>query len=652
MGPMGLTGMQGMTPRLLPMPPQHLNKPSFVHPPPQDGFEMEEEDFKELQTLHQELVDSHNELRNEHAHLLKAHEDLIIAMRQNATNGAEKNLKRHPALGVVRLDYEYPPAPGDSDHPGSFGYDVYYRCVPGLTFEMCQSGQFTELVERRFADAIKHLEARGASAITGDCDFMMAFQVLARKIASKPIFMSSMVQCPIIAASLDPDDDILILTANSESLKPQKEILLTSCGFDVSKERFHIHGCEDVPGFEAVSLGQKVDVEKVQPGILQLVKGIIKEKPEIRAILLECTELPPYADALRYHTGLPVWDAITAADFYVTAFRDEPRFGQQDWQREWDGQQEAYELGDHLTKDEQALLVNKAQKNLGKKVEALSKGQQIEQIQKKVRRQQAPILGVIRLDYNYPPAPGDVDFPGTYNYDVLFRVVPGFTFAMAQSGQLSEDVEQEFIDAVKWLEMRGVAGITGDCGFMMAFQPLASSIASVPVFMSSMMQSPMISVAFDKYDKVLILTANDESLKPQKETLLRQCGFNVDDQRFMIVGCQNVPGFNAVAEGRKVDVEYVTPGIVYLVKQHLKKHPSVRGILLECTELPPYADALRDETGLPVFDAITNADFFISARMDNPRFGFNQWQLGWDGIQDTYEFGSNLSFKRASKLLS
>ena len=38
---------------------------------------------------------------------------------------------------------------------------------------------------------------------------------------------------------------------------------------------------------------------------------------------------------------------------------------------------------------------------------------------------------------------GDVDFPGTYNYDVLFRVVPGFTFAMAQSGQLSEDVEQE-----------------------------------------------------------------------------------------------------------------------------------------------------------------------------------------------------------------
>ena len=90
---------------------------------------------------------------------------------------------------------------------------------------------------------------------------------------------------------------------------------------------------------------------------------------------------------------------------------------------------------------------------------------------------QAPILGVIRLDYNYPPAEGDIDCPGSYDYDVLFRVVPGFTFEMAQSGLLSEDVEQEFIDAVKWLEARGVSGITGDCGFMMAFQPLASQLA-------------------------------------------------------------------------------------------------------------------------------------------------------------------------------
>jgi len=198
---------------------------------------------QEMLALHHDLLQSHTSLQRQHADLMKAHKELLEAFKHatfNAAAGAGANptgkkMSKHPALGVVRLDYDYPPAPGDSDHPASFGYDVYFRCVPGLSFEMCQTGKFTEEVERRFADAIKHLEARGVSAITGDCGFMMAFQVLARKIASKPIFMSSMVQCPIIAASMDPDDQIMVLTANEHSLKPQKEILMNSCGFDVDQ---------------------------------------------------------------------------------------------------------------------------------------------------------------------------------------------------------------------------------------------------------------------------------------------------------------------------------------------------------------------------------------------------------------------------------
>ena len=45
-------------------------------------------------------------------------------------------------LGVIRLDYDYPAIPGDIDSPESFGYEVVYRTVPGLTFEMAQSGRY------------------------------------------------------------------------------------------------------------------------------------------------------------------------------------------------------------------------------------------------------------------------------------------------------------------------------------------------------------------------------------------------------------------------------------------------------------------------------------------------------------------------------
>merc|ERR1719183_1135914 len=64
----------------------------------------------------------------------------------------------------------------------------------------------------------------------------------------------------------------------------------------------------------------------------------------------------------------------------------------------------------------------------------------------------AACLGVIRLDYDYPPAPGDIDCPDSFNYDVYYRVVPGLTFSMCQSGKLTSDVRMEFLEAVDWLE--------------------------------------------------------------------------------------------------------------------------------------------------------------------------------------------------------
>lgn len=72
----------------------------------------------------------------------------------------------------------------------------------------------------------------------------------------------------------------------------------------------------------------------------------------IRAILLECTELPPYADALRYSTGLPVYDAITCADSFVDGVLDNPRFGIGGWMREFNGKQHTYKLGVELGDDD------------------------------------------------------------------------------------------------------------------------------------------------------------------------------------------------------------------------------------------------------------------------------------------------------------
>jgi len=81
---------------------------------------------------------------------------------------------QHASLGIVRLDYDYPAAPGDIDHPGSFSYDVYYRVVPGYTFTMCMDNNMTEDVIEEFKQAVNYLvNEKNVSGISGDCGFMM-----------------------------------------------------------------------------------------------------------------------------------------------------------------------------------------------------------------------------------------------------------------------------------------------------------------------------------------------------------------------------------------------------------------------------------------------------------------------------------------------
>ena len=103
--------------------------------------------------------------------------------------------------------------------------------------------------------------------------------------------------------------------------------------------------------------------------------------------------------------------------------------------------------------------------------------------------------------------------------------------------------------------------------------------------------------------------------------------------RFLVAGCQDVPGFEAVAKGEAVDVPRVLPHVVELVQAEIAKQPKIRAVLLECTELPPYADAIRAATHLPVLDAITLVDFFHAAVSENPYFG-----IDWDKLASTPAF--------------
>ena len=239
-----------------------------------------------------------------------------------------------------------------------------------------------------------------------------------------------------------------------------------------------------------------------------------------------------------------------------------------------------------------------------------------------------PVLGVLGIDYTYEPAPGDAAHPDSYCIETLHFRVDGLTFEMCQSGVMTEDVRDNFLDAVRWLEDQGVAGITGDCGFLMYFQDLARTATRLPIFLSSLIQLPFVTATLEDNAQVAIFTANGSTFHHQamQEVLVKQCGNTLAARRYVIVGCEDVPGFDAVANGEKVDTAKVEPGMVAKAKAVLAKHHRIQAFLFECTELPPYSNAVREATGLPVLDCVTCAESLMHACLENPRFGRRGWQ--------------------------
>ena len=111
---------------------------------------------------------------------------------------------------------------------------------------------------------------------------------------------------------------------------------------------------------------------------------------------------------------------------------------------------------------------------------------------------------------------------------------------------------------------------------MFWFQDLARRHTKRPVLMSSLVQLPSITCAFAMHERIAIFTANSTTLNPMHDLIVNECGVHVEDNRYVIVGCEAVPGFEAVEFGEKVDTKRVQPGIVDLAKHTIAEYPGAR----------------------------------------------------------------------------
>ena len=159
-----------------------------------------------------------------------------------------------------------------------------------------------------FIDAGKKLVADGVKAIATSCGFLALFHRQLVSALPVPVFTSSLLQVHLVRAVIRSDQKIGIITARRPSLT---DAHLT--GVDLRNHPLSIAGMEVTQEFPAVFYGGKetLDESKIRREMKSVANDLVRKHPDLGAIVLECTNMPPYADTVRQVTGLPVFDVVT-----------------------------------------------------------------------------------------------------------------------------------------------------------------------------------------------------------------------------------------------------------------------------------------------------------------------------------------------------
>jgi Asp/Glu/hydantoin racemase len=247
-------------------------------------------------------------------------------------NGAQKMIYKArsgqasygEAIGILLLDCFTPFIPGDVANATTYSFPVRFRRVEGLTTKRVLGKDPTAF--EPLLEAAEELAGQGVRAITGDCGFLAIHQ---RRLAASievPVFLSSLLQISFISSLLGPDQKVGIITADSKSLD---ETLLKATGVK-SSDNLVIRGMENQENFSKAVIEETgvLDSEKVEREAVSVAREMVAEDQEVRALLLECSCLPPYARAIQKAVELPVFDYVTMINYVHSALVREDFEGQ------------------------------------------------------------------------------------------------------------------------------------------------------------------------------------------------------------------------------------------------------------------------------------------------------------------------------------
>jgi hypothetical protein len=211
-------------------------------------------------------------------------------------------------VGILMLDTRFPRIPGDMGHAATFPFPVRYHRVSGASPDLVVRRGAAGLLPA-FIEGARQLEREGVGAVTTNCGFLVKYQAELAASVRVPVLTSSLLLVPLVHRMLPPGRRVGILTVNAAGLADEHlrgagigpEIPLAVAGLEGEKE------------FTRVLLGDEaeLDVDQAREEHVRVARRLVTDHPDIGAIVLECTNMPPYAPDVQRVTGLPVFDVVS-----------------------------------------------------------------------------------------------------------------------------------------------------------------------------------------------------------------------------------------------------------------------------------------------------------------------------------------------------
>jgi Asp/Glu/hydantoin racemase len=209
-------------------------------------------------------------------------------------------------LGVVMLETRFPRPRGDIGNVATFPFPVRYRVVAGASPRRVVLERDVALLAP-FIAAARALQGEGAAAVATSCGFLALYQREMQEALDVPVWTSSLVLVGALQAGLGAGRRVGIVTADAASLSGE-HLRAVAAAADTPVE-----GLATDSAFRATLLENRAELDGAAAcaATVAAARRLIARCPEVAAIVLECTNMPPYADAVRAATGLPVHDITT-----------------------------------------------------------------------------------------------------------------------------------------------------------------------------------------------------------------------------------------------------------------------------------------------------------------------------------------------------